>query len=312
MADASEEVLHGNLLALSKAISWIENGDPRGREVLDRLSSHIGSAVRMGLTGPPGVGKSTLVDEITSLLRGRGHRVGIVAVDPTSPFTGGALLGDRIRMAKVAETDDVFMRSMASRGASGGLSRATQDAADLLDASGRTWILIETVGVGQSEIEVSRGTDCVIVVLSPESGDGIQAMKSGLLEIADLVVINKADRVGADKLEYDLRSAFELGLRSRKEVPILLTEAYRGKGVPELMAAVEGWVAARRGDGRFDERRRGNTETRLKQIVEYLVHRNLWESNGTSRKLSEFTSDVLGRRRTIYGAAEQLLKEALP
>src|SRR6185295_13199216 len=164
----------------------------------------------------------------------RGEKVAIVAVDPTSPFTGGALLGDRIRMSKMAEGGRVFMRSMATRGTPGGLARATQDAADLLDASGHTVILIETVGVGQSEIEISRAADCVVVMVSPESGDGVQAMKSGLLEIADLIAINKADRGGADRLEHDLRTAFELGLRTRKDLPILITEAVKGKGISEL------------------------------------------------------------------------------
>lgn len=308
--DLADSILAGDPLAVSKGISLLENGDPEGRALLDRLAPQIGRAVRIGFTGPPGVGKSTLVDELTSLLRARGDKVGIIAVDPTSPFTGGALLGDRIRMAKMAETEDVFMRSMATRGSAGGLARATHDAADLLDASGRTFVLIETVGVGQSEIEISRGTDCVLVILSPESGDGIQAMKSGILEIADVLVINKADRVGADKLEYELRSAFEMGLRTRAEVPILLTEAVRGKGVPELLAKIDAFLAARRADGRLDERRRHNLEDRLKRIVELMIQRNLWEANGG--KLSQFASDVLRRRRPMYQAAEQLMKEALP
>jgi LAO/AO transport system kinase len=309
--DLAAAILQGDPLALSKAISLVENGEPQGRSILNQLEAKIGFALRIGLTGPPGVGKSTLVDELTSLYCARGDRVGVIAVDPTSPFTGGALLGDRIRMAKLAEREDVFMRSMATRGTGGGLARATHDAADLLDASGRNVILIETVGVGQSEVEISRGTDCVMVVLSPESGDGIQAMKSGVLEIADLLVINKADRMGADKLEYDIRSAFELGLRSRREVPILLTEAFRGKGLPELLAAIDAQFVARRADGRFEERRKRNMEDRLKKIVEHMIQRNLWESNGTVQHLSEYASDVVCHRRPVYAAAELLMKEAL-
>jgi LAO/AO transport system kinase len=257
------------------------------------------------------VGKSTTVDELTAAFLARGEKVAVVAVDPTSPFTGGALLGDRIRMSKMAEGNRVFMRSMATRGTSGGLSRATQDAVDLLDASGRTVILIETVGVGQSEIEISRASDVVIVMLSPESGDGIQAMKSGLLEIADIIAINKADRGGADRMEHDLRTAFELGLRSRKEIPILITEAVRGKGIPELMAAVDALVASRRASGAFQERRRRNMEDRIKEIAEFLIRRNLWSASGADGKVAAAAESVLARRQSPYQGAQALVKEVL-
>ncbi|MBI2930619.1 MAG: methylmalonyl Co-A mutase-associated GTPase MeaB [Planctomycetes bacterium] len=306
-----ERVLAGDQWAISKAISAVENGGPEGRAIMKAVFPHVGGAVRIGITGPPGVGKSTLCDAITGVLRPAGRRVGIISVDPSSAFTGGALLGDRIRMGRVAEDPEVFMRSMATRGAFGGLSRATQDAADLLDAAGCQTLLIETVGVGQSEIEVARAADCVGVVLSPESGDGIQAMKSGLMEIADLVVINKADRVGADKLEYDIRSAFELGLKSRRETPILLTEAHRSKGVPELVGAIDQFVAACRADGRFEARRRCNMESRLRQIAEFMIHHSLFEVNGASRRVEALAQRVLERRQSSYDAAEELVREAL-
>ena len=307
----ADEVLKGDFLSISRAISQVENGSPEAREILDALSSKVGGALRIGLTGPPGVGKSTTVDELTAAFLAKGEKVAVVAVDPTSPFTGGALLGDRIRMSKMAEGNRVFMRSMATRGTSGGLSRATQDAVDLLDASGRTLILIETVGVGQSEIEISRASDVVIVMLSPESGDGIQAMKSGLLEIADIIAINKADRGGADRMEHDLRTAFELGLRSRKEIPILITEAVRGKGIPELMAAVDALVASRRASGAFQERRRRNMEDRIKEIAEFLIRRNLWSASGAEGKVAAAAESVLSRRQSPYQGAQSLVKEVL-
>jgi LAO/AO transport system kinase len=299
-------------LSISRAISAAENGTPEGRTLLDAIGPLVGRAIRMGFTGPPGVGKSTTIDALVQVLRSKGEKVGVIAVDPTSPFTGGALLGDRIRMGKSTEDPGVFMRSMATRGTTGGLSRATQDAADVLDASGVSRLLIETVGVGQSEVEIARAADVTVVILSPESGDGIQAMKSGILEIADLVLINKADRMGADKLEQDLRGAFDLRPSRRDaDIPILHSEAFRGKGIPELLAAVDQYLEARRKDGAFERRRQANMIRRLRSLAEYMIERNLWEEDGAGGRLESMAKDVLNHARTSYQAAELLVKEAL-
>lgn len=305
-------VKKGDALAVSRGISAAENGTTEGRTLLDAIAPLVGRALRIGFTGPPGVGKSTTIDALVQVIRSKGERVGVIAVDPTSPFTGGALLGDRIRMGKSTEDSGVFMRSMATRGTTGGLSRATQDAADVLDASGAARILIETVGVGQSEVEIARAADLTIVILSPESGDGIQAMKSGILEIADLVLINKADRIGADKLEQDLRGAFDLRpSRRQADIPILHSEAFRGKGIPELLEGIDKAIAGRRQDGEFDRRRQENMVRRLRSLAEYMIERDLWDAGGAGGKLVSMAQAVLNHDRSSYQAAEILVREAL-
>jgi LAO/AO transport system kinase len=207
----ADRVLSGDARALARALTWVEDGGERAARLLDRLYPRVGRAHRVGITGPPGAGKSTLTAALTERLRARGLTCGIVCVDPTSPFTGGALLGDRIRMGAVADDPGVFIRSMATRGSLGGLARHTGEACDVLDAAGRDVVLIETVGVGQSEVEVARAADTAVVVLSPEGGDAVQAMKAGLMEIADIFCVNKADRPGADKMVRAIAAMLELG-----------------------------------------------------------------------------------------------------
>ena len=205
------DLLAGRTAALARAISLVENGRPGFEELLAALHPRLGQAHRIGITGPPGAGKSTLTMQLTKAYRARGEQVGVVAVDPTSPFTGGALLGDRIRMEDVALDEGVFIRSMATRGSLGGLATSTREVCDVLDAAGFDRILVETVGVGQSELAVSGMADSTVLVLVPESGDGIQMLKSGIMEIGDIFVVNKADRAGADKLRQEIEVT--LGIR---------------------------------------------------------------------------------------------------
>ncbi len=230
--------------ALARVISLVENHGPGADEILAALQSRTGRARRIGITGPPGAGKSTLTAQLVKAWRAEGLTVGVIAVDPTSPFTGGALLGDRIRMEAVALDTGVYIRSLATRGALGGLSAATRDVADVLDAYGFDRIVLETVGVGQSELDVARAADSCVVVLVPESGDSIQMLKAGLVEIADVLVVNKADRPGADRLRRDFELMLTLRTRGGHEAggwrpPVMTTVAAQGTGVPEVVAALD-------------------------------------------------------------------------
>jgi LAO/AO transport system kinase len=216
----------------------MENGHPGARELMARIWPHLGRAAVIGITGSPGAGKSTLTDQVARALRAQGQKVGILAVDPTSPFSGGAILGDRIRMQRIAADPGIFIRSMATRGALGGLARATQDAIDLLDAAGFDTVLVETVGVGQDEVDVVACVQTCCVVLVPGMGDEIQAIKAGIMEVADLFVINKADREGADQVEREIEAMKSLAMSQGWDPPVLRTVAQQGEGVPELLAQV--------------------------------------------------------------------------
>lgn len=299
-------VLSGDRRALSRAITCVENGDPEARALLDELYPRVGKARRVGFTGPPGVGKSTLVSELARHWRTKDKTVGIVAVDPSSPFTGGALLGDRIRMNSVGMDPGVFIRSMATRGALGGLARATYDVCDVLDAAGKDVVMVETVGVGQSEIEIVRVADTTVVILSPESGDGVQAMKSGLMEIADVIVINKADRPGADALETQIRSSFELST-NRKPPALVQTSAGTGKGIEAAAAAIEAHTEKMELEGTLREHRAARLRFRIGRLVEEALSRRLAQDAETAAWLAKRVTDVQAGRLTPGDAAEEVL-----
>jgi len=284
----------GDRVALARAISVVENGAPEAAALLDASFPLATNACRLGVTGPPGAGKSTLVTRLAQEWRRRKRTVAIVAVDPTSPFSGGALLGDRVRMGELSGDPGVFIRSMASRGSLGGVAVHTSQVCDLLDAAGFDRILVETVGVGQSELEVAQTADATAVVLVPESGDGVQAMKAGLMEIGDLFVINKADREGAERGAFAVRSALELRAHAEWSPPVLLTVATNGDGVPELVDEIEGYFEFLRARGQLDVRRR----ERIEQRLDDLLRGRLWE---------EFTGRVpeSDRRRTLEQLAER-------
>ncbi|MFG0318594.1 MAG: methylmalonyl Co-A mutase-associated GTPase MeaB, partial [Planctomycetota bacterium JB042] len=273
-----------------------------------RLQERIGRAVRVGFTGPPGAGKSTLVEAYALARRAAGDKIAVVAVDPTSPFTGGALLGDRVRMNRIAMDPDCFVRSMASRGSFGGLARTTDEVADVFDAAGFDRVLLETVGVGQSEVDVARASDVTVVVLVPGAGDAVQAMKAGLMEIADVFVVNKADRPGVDRVLAELEEVLELRLDTGRPRPaIVQTVAKDGDWVEELDRAIEEFLAASRASSAFEARRQETRVARVCRIVEDEIRSNVFAGRGLAGRVSELVDRTPGA--SPYALAETVLAE---
>ena len=300
----------GSEAAAARLISIVEDGRPEALEALDRLHPRVGRAYRVGVTGPPGAGKSTLVDRLSELLLAAGEKPGVVAVDPTSPFTGGALLGDRVRMGPAATNGGVFFRSLASRGSLGGLALHASEVADVLDAFGCTWLLLETVGVGQSELDVAEKAHTTLVVLVPESGDGIQAMKAGLMEIADVLVVNKADRAGAQKLEEEIRGALELRQTSGWLPPVLLAEARSGRGVEEVLAALRLHREYLEQGGRLQEKQRRALESRVRDLVHEELEREVWTDPELHRMLAAGIQEIEQGKMSPQRLARGLLARA--
>jgi LAO/AO transport system kinase len=300
-------VLAGRPRDIGRAMTALESerGQP---EILAALHPRTGRARIVGVTGPPGAGKSTLVQRLAQKLRSSGRTVGIVAVDPSSPFTGGAILGDRIRMAEIYTDPGVFIRSMATRGALGGLARATSDAVDVLDAAGFDVVLIETVGVGQDEVDIVRAADTTAVVLVPGLGDDIQAIKAGILEIADVFVVNKADREGADRAAAELAAMLDLSGERAWRPPIVRTVAPRGQGVAEALAALEKHEEYLRASGEGERRRRLRARSRLLALLEERFRRVVEARAPEPDGLEEAILRVLGRREDPYAAAERLFQ----
>jgi LAO/AO transport system kinase len=303
----AERVLAGDTRAVARAISLIEDDDPAGADLIRAVFAHTGRAFLIGVTGPPGAGKSTLVDRMLAETRRAGSTAAVIAVDPTSPFTGGAVLGDRLRMQSHAGDDGVFIRSMATRGQLGGLARATADTALVLDASGREVIVIETVGVGQDEVEIVRTADVSVLTLVPGTGDDVQALKAGIMEIADIFVINKADNDGADRLVSSVESNLSLHAYGGGDwrPPIIKTVATTGEGVPALMDAISRFREHARQAG--GGRQRTREVSRLREIMSEQLMARLDRVLG-SGELAAMAERVAVREIDPYTAADRLLK----
>jgi GTPase len=316
--DLVRRMLDGDRLALARLITRVENRAPEVPEIMRAVHERTGRAYVLGITGPPGAGKSTLVDRVTSRLRAERLPVGVIAVDPSSPFTGGAVLGDRIRMQTHTLDSEVFIRSMATRGSLGGLARATGDVIKLMDAFGFPWIIIETVGVGQTELDIIRQVDTTVVALVPESGDSVQAMKAGLMEVADIFVVNKADRDGAHALMAELRFSVHLHYTSGSgakdvdwEVPVLAAQAANDVGIDELMAQVRRHRAVLEQAGALETRRQARRRAELEALLVEEFTAQVTARVQTDPALGVTIDAVAAGRLDPYSAVAKILSQTL-
>lgn len=298
-------VLNGSARSIARAISLVENNEEGAQELLKGLFPHRGESLILGITGAPGSGKSTLVDQLIGELRAKRKKIGIVAVDPSSPFTGGAILGDRIRMMRHSTDPDVFIRSMATRGHLGGLAKATGEAISIFEAAGKDIILVETVGVGQDEVEVVKLADLILVILTPGAGDDIQIFKAGIMEIADIFVLNKADTPGANKIEMQLKAMLELGLKDKDLPPVVKTVATEGRGTKELVQAIFNLTATKK---------REDLALRRKKLIAWMLRditqEKLYGLINRAVKDSEFeryVEKIFSRKIDPYTAADEIV-----
>ncbi len=309
MQDLVAELLKGNRRAAARLISLVENEDPQKRELLKGVYPHTGKAYVIGITGAPGSGKSSLVDWLLKQIRSEGLSVGVIAVDPTSPFSGGAILGDRIRMQDHALDHGVFIRSMGTRGSLGGLSRATREAIQVFDAFGKDIILIETVGVGQSEVDIVKTADSTLVVLTPAGGDSVQTIKAGIMEIADIFVVNKSDLPGADKTTTEINVMLDMKNSTAWRPPVVSTISVKNEGIDLLWQSIGEHREYMEKSGRLLEIRRERVERELTEQVEYLVKKRIWDRVKAEIKLDNLVEDIVHRRQDPYSTASDLLEK---
>jgi LAO/AO transport system kinase len=310
-ADLADRLLEGDRRALARAISLVENDDPEGWALVREVYPKTGRAQIVGFTGPPGVGKSTLIGRLIEHARARERTIAVLSIDPSSPFTKGALLGDRIRLSDHFLDRGVFIRSMASRGSLGGLSEATLQAALLMDASGKDDVFLETVGVGQAEVDIIDHADTVVLALMPGSGDSIQALKAGIMEIPDVIVVNKSDHPLTDTMVREVRGVLSLGPQEGWRVPIVKTEASRGEGIEELAGKIAEHHAFIREQGTLDERRRRNLMNEVLALAAARLRRGLEAQVRDDESVQELLDEVVARRLDPASAAARLLEREL-
>ncbi len=306
MLDLSQEIIKGNHRAIARAISLVENNRDKAQEMMREIFPYTGKSIIVGITGIPGSGKSTLVDQMIGPLRKKGKKIGVIAVDPSSPFSGGAILGDRIRMMQHSVDPEIFIRSMATRGHLGGLTKATGEAIAVLEAAGKNLILVETVGVGQDEVEVVKLADVVVVVLVPGAGDDIQIFKAGIMEIADIFALNKADSPGVEKTEKQLKAMLDLGLKKESVPPLIKTVATEGKGTELLIREIDKFIVGR--DEEFHARRKKRLISwMLRDIINEKIYHAVTQ-NVKASEIGDFVDKIYQREVDPYTVADEIIK----
>ena len=307
MSELAERLLKGDKRALARGISWVEDEEPAGSELVREVYPHTGKAAVVGFTGPPGAGKSTLIGALIKVQRALEREVAVLSIDPSSPFRGGALLGDRIRLSEHFLDPGVFIRSMATRGALGGLAEAALQTALLMDAAGKDDVFLETVGVGQAEVDVIDHADSVVLVLIPGSGDSIQALKAGVMEIPDIIVVNKSDHPLTDTMVREIRGVLSLAPHEGWRVPILKTEAVRGEGVPALVEKLDEHRAHIEAEGTLSERRRRNLRSEVLGLCTFRLRARLEDAMREDERFGALLDEVVARRLDPASAASEIL-----
>ncbi|MDY6842858.1 MAG: methylmalonyl Co-A mutase-associated GTPase MeaB [Thermodesulfobacteriota bacterium] len=304
-----EELKKGSIRGLSKLITLVENDLPGARNAMETLYPLTGKSCIIGITGSPGVGKSTLTDRVTRELRNHNYSVGIIAVDPTSPFTGGALLGDRVRMQDISRDEEVFIRSLATRGSLGGLSRSTADVIKVMDAFGKDFIIVETVGVGQDEIDIVKTADVTIVTVIPGAGDEIQTIKAGIMEIGDIFVVNKGDRSGADKLVAEIQSMVAMGNRTQEWIPpVVSTIAVQSEGVAELVEKIFDYRRFQEEKDILDEKRKERSREEITNMIEYEISKYVHKILQVDLPFEEILDDIVAKKKNPYSLVKEVVE----